>query len=143
MRKIGVKGPVFISIGDKEKLNLFLEKTPKLPKDSLLVDDYSFSAYQTVGYGKIAENPENALKGTKNMQIPKFGFGRWKDYLTSAGKLAPIPAGLKFGQVPEGVLRLGGTLALQKNRILYSYEDGVPGDYPKPEDVLKAFQTNK
>lgn len=46
---------------------------------------------------------------------------------------------MKLGQVPEGVLRLGGTIALSGNSIIYVYEDGVPGDYPDPKDVIKSF----
>ncbi len=48
---------------------------------------------------------------------------------------------MKLGQVPEGVLRLGGTIAISGDRIIYVYEDGVPGDYPDPADVIKSFSS--
>lgn len=47
--------------------------------------------------------------------------------------------GMKLGEVPEGVLRLGGTIALSGDRIIYAYEDGVPGDYPDPIEVINKF----
>ena len=45
----------------------------------------------------------------------------------------------QFGQIPEGVTRLGGTFAIKDNDILYGYEDGVPGDHPDPDEVLRSL----
>jgi hypothetical protein len=54
--------------------------------------------------------------------------------------LLPSDKPLTFGgSIPEAGLRLGGTFAINKNNIIYAYEDGVPGDHPKPSEVLKAF----
>lgn len=39
-----VKGPIFVSIGDKEKLETFLEKNPKIDRTNMFVDNYSFDA---------------------------------------------------------------------------------------------------
>jgi hypothetical protein len=47
-------------IGDQ--LKTFLEANPKMPKDLMLVDDYSFNAFKEMGFGKIGENPELAIK---------------------------------------------------------------------------------
>lgn len=138
LRENQIAGPVFISIGDREKVNLFLEKNPKVPRSYLLVDDYEFGAYNAIGYGKLMENQAKTIEGSKTMKMPKFGLGRWKDYLTSVGKLSPIPPGSPTS-FPEGVLRLGGTLALNQDKIVYSYEDGVPGDHPNPVDVIKSL----
>ena len=54
--------------------------------------------------------------------------------------MAPIPKDMKFGEIPEGVLRLGGTVGIVGETIKFFYEDGVPGDYPEPKDVLAVFQ---
>jgi len=139
MRLANITGPCFVSIGDSEKLSLFLSKNPKIDQSCILVDDYTFDAYNSVGLGKLFDNQELTLKGSKNMQKPDFPLSKWFSYLPAAGALAPIPKGLKFGEIPEGVTRLGGTFGFKGDKIIYSYEDGVPGDYPNPEDVLKSF----
>lgn len=100
----------------------------------MLVDDYSFEAFNGVGFGKIGENQELAIKGTKNMKAPALTPGRFFSYLKSVGKLAPIPKNVKG--IPEGVVRLGGTFGINGNEIVYLYEDGVPGDHPIPSEVL-------
>lgn len=145
MRQSGISGPVFISIGDEEKLKLFLEKNPNADPNLFLVDDYTFTAYNTIGFGKLLENKDNTIKGSKNLKAPKFSFRRWRDYFSSVAKLSPIPKDFKFFQrgskIPEGVTRLGGTIALNKNNVVYVYEDGVPGDYPSPVDVLNTLET--
>mmetsp|Transcript_27270 Transcript_27270/g.38771 ORF Transcript_27270/g.38771 Transcript_27270/m.38771 type:complete len:140 (-) Transcript_27270:48-467(-) len=138
---MNIAGPVFISIGDEEKLSTFLESNPKAPKDLFLVDNYEFGAYKAAGFGKIAENAELSIKGTKKMKPPNFGFQKWIAYLKSVASLAPIPKGMKLGEVPEGVLRLGGTITISGDRIIYAYEDGVPGDYPDPAEVIKSFSS--
>lgn len=141
MRKANIAGPIFISIAEsKDQLSLFLEKNPDIPKDLLLADDYEFNAYKSVGFKTIGEDKDMAMKGSKNMKSPQLSWSQWSGYLTSVNKLAPIPKDLKFGQVPAGVLRLGGTFAIQSNKICYVFEDGVPGDVPLPLDVLASFK---
>lgn len=93
---MNIAGPVFISIGDEEKLTTFLESNPKAPKDLFLVDNYEFGAYKAAGFGKIAENAELSIKGTKRMKPPNFGFQKWIAYLKSVASLAPIPKGKKL-----------------------------------------------
>ena len=120
-------------------MKLFLENNPKIPKDLMLVDDYNFNAFNSVGFGKIGENAELAVKGTKNLKAPNLTFGRFFSYLKNVSKLAPIPKDVKG--IPEGVLRLGGTFGVNGDDVVYLYEDGVPGDHPNPADVLsKSFQ---
>jgi hypothetical protein len=133
---------VFISIGDAEKLSTFLDANPNaIPYSNLfLVDGYDFAAYKTLGFGKIGENEELTIKGSKNMKAPDLGgFKGWAKYATTVGKVSPIPKDMKFGEVPEGVLRLGGTIGIVGNDVKYMYEDGVPGDYPDPKTVLATF----
>lgn len=109
----------------------------------ILVDGYDFAAYNAMGYGKLLEDKTKTVQGSASMKMPQFGFGRWRDYLSTVTKLAPIPKGAKATTFPDGVLRLGGTIALDGNRILYSYEDGVPGDHPNPADVIRTILTQK
>lgn len=127
----------FISIDETgEKLKIFLEKNPYIDSTMILADDLSFDAYKKAGLGKIGDDV-NAMKNAK-MQSPE-GLN-WIAYLSSAMKLAPIPKGMKFGEIPEGVLRLGGTFAIDKKVLKYEYLDAVPGDVPKISDVLqKSF----
>lgn len=142
MKRLKVSGPVFISIAEGDQLKIFVEKNPDIPKDLVLADDYTFSAYKTVGFKTIAEDKEMAKKGSANMKKPELSWSQWSNYFTSVNKLAPIPKDLKFGQIPQGVLRLGGTFAIDGKSIKYVYEDGVPGDHPNPEDVLASFESS-
>jgi hypothetical protein len=132
---MNVAGPVFVSIGDIQKLEVFFEKNPRLPREQLLLD-IDLRAYKTMGYGQIMQDMTKTAQGAKNIKMPKFGFKRWSDYLTSAGKLVPKD---EKGVQLQGVLQLGGTLAIDGSRILFSYEDAVPGDHPAPDEVLRVF----
>jgi hypothetical protein len=137
MRRKGIQGPIFISIGEGDQLKLFLEKNGYMPPELMLVDDYKFNAYNAVGLGKIGESRELAVKGTRKMKPPGLKLKTWWTYVRNVGKLAPIPKNVKG--IPEGVTRLGATFGVSGNRITYVYEDGVPGDHPNPEDVIKSF----
>jgi hypothetical protein len=121
-------------------LNLFLEKNPKIPKDSMFVDGYSFDAYNKAGLGKIAENAELAVKGTAKMRPPGLNLFRWIEYLKNVMFLAPVEPGKSLA-FPEGVLRLGATFGIDGDKVVYVYEDGVPGDHPNPVDVIKAIES--
>lgn len=136
-----ISGPFFISIGDEEKLSVFLEKNPYIPREQALVDDYSFGAYEAAGFGRFDETDKDAAKeAAKNMAAPNLGLGDWFSYMTSVAKVSPIPKDMKFGDIPEGVLRLGGTFVVDGNNILYRWSDRVPGDHPDIEKVLKVAQ---
>ena len=76
------------------------------------------------------------------MKAPNLTFSQWLAYFSSVGSLSPIPKTLKFGQVPEGVLRLGGTFGINGDKIVYRYDDGVPGDHPTPLDVINSLVTS-
>lgn len=144
MRELGISGPIFVSIGDEGKLATFLDANPKVPKELMLVDDYSFGAYNSAGFGKLLEDKENTKKGStkiKTGDLKRLGFKQWLSYAKIVGQVAPIQKdAMKFGEVPEGVTRLGGTMGIKNNRLEFFYKDGVPGDYPDPDLVLKIFK---
>lgn len=109
----------------------FLEANPGLPRELLFVDDTpDFSAYEAAGFGKIGDVPPSLDK-----LRPPAGIDAFK-YLTTAAAVMPTPT--RFGQVPEGVLRLGGTFVVDGERIPFAWTDSIPGDHPAISDVLAA-----
>lgn len=137
MKAAGVAGPFFISIGDAEKLNKFLDLNPKVPRDSAFVDGYDFTAYEAAGFGKLDGSDPDAAKGAK-LAAPNLSMGDWFKYTTNVMALSPVPKDLKFGEIPEGVLRLGGTFVVDGNEVVYQWSDKIPGDYPAVDDVLQG-----
>lgn len=137
MKSAGVAGPFFISIGDAEKLNKFLDLNPKVPRDSAFVDGYEFAAYEAAGFGKLDGSDPDAAKGAK-LTPPNLSMGDWFKYTTNLMALSPVPKDLKFGEIPEGVLRLGGTFVVDGDEVVYQWSDKIPGDYPEVDDVLKV-----
>jgi len=134
-----VLGPIFVSIGDTEKLNTFLEKNPNITPENMFVDASStFDAYESQsGFTKkfTDTSPEDAKKVKLNP--PSLSFKEWITYFTTVGKVSPIPKDMKFGSgVPEGVLKLGGTFVVKGNDILYQWNDRLPGDHPDIDEVL-------
>jgi len=123
-----VNGPLFISIGDHEKLTRFLELNPKIPRDLGFVEGYTFNAYNEAGLGKIGDNKDDAAEAAKSMKPPK-GFNWWS-YFANVGKISPVPKDLPFGQIPEGVTRLGATFVVDGDDITYAWADRIPGDHP-------------
>jgi len=109
-----------------------------VPKDSAFVDGYDFDAYKAAGFGRFDEQDEDLAKeAMKNYGAPDMpgGFSGWWNYLTSVGKVSPIPKDMKFGEIPEGVLRLGGTFVVKEGEILYRWSDRLPGDHPDINEV--------
>ena len=98
----------------------------------MLVDGYEFNAYKGAGFGVIGD-----VKPDKIELKPPQGVD-WMKYLFNVGKLSPIPKDLKFGQIPEGVTRLGGTFVVEDDKIVYAWADDIPGDHPDVNEVLKA-----
>lgn len=130
---------MFISIGDSDKINIFLEKNPKIPRELMFVDGYAMDAYKTVGFKKIdLFSGMKLIKEKRKMTMPTFSPGRWKDYLKSTNDLIPLPKGQK-GAFPEGVTMNGGTFAVDGDKIMFAYSDAVPGNYPDPNDVVKSL----
>lgn len=135
MKENNINGPIFVSIGDPEKLEEFLKQNPKVPRDSIFVDDYNFDAYKKVGFKSFTETDDESKKQAK-LAKPNLSFKQWMQYLGNVGKLSPIPSDMKFGDVPEGVLRLGGTFVVNGDDVLYQWSDRLPGDHPDIDEVL-------
>lgn len=130
-----VRGPLFISIGDEEKLNVFLDKNPYIPRDQAFVDGYDFNAYTSAGFGRLDEVDKEEAKKVK-LGAPDIGISGWLNYFGTVIKLSPIPPDMKFGEIPEGVLRLGGTYVIRDDQIVYRWSDRLPGDHPNIEEVM-------
>ena len=113
------------------------------------MDDYSFGAYKSVGFGTFVDVDRDVAKSAmKNMSAPNLdgGIVGWWNYLTNVIKLSPIPndtSNMKFGDIPEGVLRLGGTFVVKDDEILYRWNDGVPGDHPNIQEVYEIAKEGK
>ena len=115
-----------------------MEKNPYIPRESAFVDGYDFDAYKAAGFGRFDEVDKDVAKeATKNMGAPDIGFQGWLNYFTSVGKVSPIPKDMKFGEVPEGVLRLGGTFVVKGNDIVYRWSDRLPGDHPDIAEIAE------
>ena len=137
-----MEGPIFVSIGDAEKLSKFLELNPNIPRDRAFVDDYEFKAYEAAGFGAIdtSSDDEAVKQAAKNLKPPPFSAKQWWSYLTNVGGLSPIPPNMKFGEIPAGVLRLGGTFAVKDGSVIFAHSDKVPGDHPDIEAIVRLFQ---
>lgn len=140
LKAAGVSGPAFVSVGDPEKLNKFLELNPKIPRDSIFVDDSSeFDAYTSKGFGKIGD----VTPASADMKPPGFSMGQWWSYISNVMSLSPVPKDLKFGDVPQGVLVLGGTFAIDGDDVVFAWSDSVPGAHPEVSDVVDAIVASK
>lgn len=135
MEDAGIGGPIFISIGDSNKLNTFVDANDWMPRDRMFVDDYSFDAYKAAGFGRFDKVDEEAVTDIK-LTAPNLEFREWMKYFSNVGKVSPIPKDMKFGETPEGVLWTGGTFVIQGNTILYHWTDTVPGNHPVIKDVV-------
>lgn len=131
-------GPLFISVGQPEQLQQFLDLNPELNKASALIDDSEdFAAYKAAGF--------NYLMGDKPLETPPdfkppktMSGGKWWQYLRNVGDLSPIPEGMKFGEFPDGVRVLGGTYAVDDDAVVFAHMDEVPGATPDIEKVLAS-----
>jgi len=114
---------------------------PQVPRDHIFVEDYTFQAYNTLGFGKFGLGQED-FSNVNRVQFPKLtGFAKWWQYLTSILSVGPFEEG-KYG-VPEGGLILGGTFIVQGSDVVYEWRDKLPGDLPNPEDVMAELPFRK
>lgn len=137
MAEAGIKGPLFISVGQSDQLEKFQRLNPEI-KDPMLIDDSpTFEAYRAAGF--------NYLMGDKSLDTPPdfkppktMSGGKWWGYLTNVKDLSPVPKDLKFGEMPAGVRVLGGTYAIDGDAVVFSHADVVPGATPDIEEVIAA-----
>eukprot|EP00746_Dinoflagellata_sp_MGD_P062727 gnl/MRDRNA2_/MRDRNA2_26365_c0_seq1.p1 gnl/MRDRNA2_/MRDRNA2_26365_c0~~gnl/MRDRNA2_/MRDRNA2_26365_c0_seq1.p1 ORF type:complete len:162 (+),score=46.60 gnl/MRDRNA2_/MRDRNA2_26365_c0_seq1:356-841(+) len=150
MKRAGIRGPVFVSIGDPEKLNLFFDNNPNVPRETMFVDDANgLSAYNTAGFKKSFAETLKDTEELKKLNIskfnPKLSFGQYIAYARDFIKMSPYPKGTGVGQfaqdivlgnLPEAGLRLGGTLVVNQDDVVYQWNDQMPGDHPDIDEVL-------
>lgn len=109
---------------------------------SVPIDDFVLS-YGAVGLGSMSDGKAPSLSTVARMKAPS-GINPIS-YAMNVIKLSPVDAGnIKFGEVPEGVMRLGGTFVLRRTgedvvETLYRHEDQIPGDHPEIGEVLKSL----
>jgi hypothetical protein len=132
---------LFISIGDAKKLQTFLELNPNIPPSIVFVDDYDFAAYQAAGFGSLDNVDKDALKSVK-IKAPNLGGGlkQWFQYFANVMALSPVEKGKEMAGIPAGVKRLGGTVVVRGDDIVYKWSDRIPGDTPNVDNVLAVVQ---
>jgi len=97
----------------------------------MFVDDLSFNAYKAVGFKSFqAKDAEGVTVSNADLS-----FKQWISYIGNFIKLSPVEG--KFGEIPEGVLRLGGTFVVDGNDVKYQWSDRIPGDHPDITAVLE------
>ncbi len=138
MSQAGINGPLFISLGQPEQLQKFLDINPELKNAKALIDTSpTFEGYLAAGFGNKIGDKE--LESPPDFKPPKeMSMGKWFSYLRNVAGLSPVPKDLKFGEVPEGVKVLGGTFAIDGDEVKFSHSDPVPGATPALEDVLAS-----
>lgn len=133
-----------MSIGDSIKLDKFLEINPFVPRDTIFVDDYGLDAYEAAGFttslGLGATLPKN-----KPLQPPAFnGWGEWWKYLSNVVQISPAPSDkVTSQQVLAAVSKLGGTLVVDGENVIYQWKDSIPGDHPDLKDVMAVIRSSK
>ena len=132
-----IGGPIFVSIGDQQRLNAFLDKNPNIPRENMFVDGYDFAAYKQAGFGRFDEKPKEATESAIQKPV-KLGLEGWWTFLTSFAPLAPVTEDMKFPEMftPEGLFWVGGTLVVRGNDIAYRWDDRTSGDQPEAAEVL-------
>ena len=137
---MGATGPFFVSIGDKDKLNKFLELNPSVPKEQTFVDDYNLEAYTAAGFNKL-EMGSKLPEGVSLKPPAMGGFGGWWNYFKNVVSVSPAPSeSVTSTQVLESVSRLGGTFIVKGDEVVYQWNDAIPGDTPDLQKVLEAVK---
>ena len=147
-----VQGPIFISIGNVDQLKLFLDQNPNIPQDKILVDDYDHNSYKkTMGFTRFDEVTSIAQLKELNLSklilplLKTLGISKLVTYVANVPALAPLEGKLDWTDLPEGGLRNGGTLVLgggMEQRVIYRWNDKIPGDVPDPKDVYQSAETS-
>jgi hypothetical protein len=133
-----VVGPIFVSIGDENRLQAFLDKHPDISPSQIAVDGYDFAAYKKAGFGRFDKKPESVTQDVIPKPIKLGGWRGWWTFLSSFMPLAPVTPDMKFPEMltPEGLLWVGGTIVIQGDEIVYRWDDRISGDYPDASKVL-------
>ena len=133
-------GPIFVSIGTPEKLETFLELTPTVPREDVLVDDYEHRLYKNLGFTRFDEIGANQAGGISPRKLTRFfvdlGAGGLFSYATRFLEMAPTEGDVDWRNLPEGGLRNGGTLVVKGDDIIYQWSDKIPSDVPDIEEVV-------
>ena len=93
----------------------------------------TFDLYEAAGFGKIgdvanpSQMPAPPIRPRAVVQVPRHVIA-----------LAPIRKDEKLTGPPEGVLRLGGTFAVDGENITYAHAEELPGTSPEVRDVMRA-----
>lgn len=138
MRKLGLAGPLLIAPGRPKQLQEWLKLNPSVAGKLAFVDDTSdYEAFRAAGFGLLTEG---GMPKDMQLRAPDFGgnIGAMFNYMKSVAFLSPV-RDLNEG-FPKGVLLLGGTLLLQRSRVVFARADRVPGDYPAPDVVLSVVE---
>lgn len=138
MAEAGIEGPIFVSIGDADRLNAFLSKNPEISSDKFFVDGYDFAAFKEAGFGRFDEKPKSITGKVKAKPAVLGGPKGWWIFLTSFIPLAPVTPDMKFPEnlTPEGLFWVGGTFVVAGDDITYRWDDRISGDHPEAIDVL-------
>lgn len=140
MKASSIQGPVFISIGEADQLKVFLENNPKIPQELIYVDEPSLKAYNAMGIGILFDNKERTMKGGFKIKSPGFNLSEWRNYLSNVVRITPRGSNQ---EILKKVSTLGATYGVSGDRIVYVYEEGVPGDNPEINDVLSTLKAAK
>ena len=143
LKAAGIEGPIFVSIGDKERLSAFLLKNPEVAPDKFFVDGYDFAAYKKAGFGRFDEKPKEVIENVQPKPAKFGGIQGWWTFLTSFIPLAPVTPDMKFPEnlTPEGLFWVGGTFVVKGDNIVYRWNDRISGDHPEASDVVEIAKS--
>lgn len=133
-----------MSIGTPEKLAKFLDLNPAVDRSCAFVDGEAMGGYEAVGFGSMdgSQDPSAAKEAASSLQAPSLGAGQWWKYLTNTMALTSIPEGMKFGDLPPAVIRLGGTFVVKGDEVLLAHSDRIPGDHPNVDAAVALIRSS-
>lgn len=122
-----------VAPGSVEQLEKFLELRPAVPTNLMFVDTTpSFAAHRGVGIGSLLEGPPPDMSSYA-MEIPDLaGAAGVFSWVSNFMDLSPKNL--------DGVRLLGATLVVDGSRVIFASADRVPGDYPKPAEVMAKIE---
>lgn len=135
-----MKWPIFVSIGNPDKLEKFLEANPTVDRGTILVDDYDHALYKGLGFDRfdrVDVGMEDLSRVGKLLRFLTLGTEGLYNYAKNVPDLVPVEGRVDWSDLPEGGMRNGGTLVASGNDIVYRWSDKIPGDVPDVQDVLR------